>query len=53
MSLVILRTLRGITLALQFRLVLDMVIQGLPGNHATSAQISDASCPVELAANAP
>ena len=52
-SRVIFRRLRDIVSALKFRLVLDMVIQGLPGQHATSAQISDASCPVVLPANAP
>lgn len=33
---------------LKFRLVINMSIFGLPGKHATSTQISDAPCPIEL-----
>jgi len=39
--------------SLKFLLVLDMVIEGLPGRHAGSAQISTASCPVVLSVSAP
>ncbi|CAA7261528.1 unnamed protein product [Cyclocybe aegerita] len=35
----------------KFRLVLDMSILGLPSSHSTSAQISDADCPIELPMN--
>lgn len=51
-SLVMFCELKDIALALKFRLVLDMGIQGLIGSHASSAQVSDASCPVELPVNA-
>ncbi|KAF8817047.1 hypothetical protein BYT27DRAFT_7204841 [Phlegmacium glaucopus] len=42
----------GIRPSLRFRLVLDMDIQGLPGHHAASSQVTDAGCPIELSANA-
>ncbi|KJA24009.1 hypothetical protein HYPSUDRAFT_39124 [Hypholoma sublateritium FD-334 SS-4] len=38
---------------LKFRLVLDMHIFGLPGTHSTSAQVTDADCPIELPIDAP
>ncbi|PPQ65901.1 hypothetical protein CVT26_000921 [Gymnopilus dilepis] len=38
---------------LQFRLVIDMDIIGLPKTQSTSGQVSDADCPVELPLNAP
>ncbi|GLB38169.1 hypothetical protein LshimejAT787_0500340 [Lyophyllum shimeji] len=37
--------------AVKFRLVLDMRILGLPNEHHTSTQISDAACPIELSPN--
>ncbi|TFK27654.1 hypothetical protein FA15DRAFT_701658 [Coprinopsis marcescibilis] len=37
---------------LQFRLLLDMSIMGLPGNPQTTAQIANAECPIELDLNA-
>jgi hypothetical protein len=43
----------GLRPTLSFRLVLEMNILGLPGQHSSSAQTSDASCPVELPQNAP
>jgi len=39
--------------SLKFRLVLEMNILGLPGQHGSTSQTSDASCPVELPVNAP
>ncbi|KAF8964332.1 hypothetical protein BDZ97DRAFT_1815922 [Flammula alnicola] len=39
--------------SLKFRLVLDISIFGLPSSHSTSAQVTDADCPVELSLNAP
>lgn len=33
---------------LQFRLLLEMDILGLPTSHSTSTQVSDADCPIEL-----
>jgi len=36
----------------KFLLVLDMNILGLPSKHSTSAQVSDADCPIELPVNA-
>ena len=38
-------------LALKIRLVLDMDIAGLPSVHHTSAEVSDADCPIELSLN--
>ena len=38
--------------ALQFRLVLDIVINGLIGHHSAGTQVNDAPCPIELALNA-
>ncbi|KDR82566.1 hypothetical protein GALMADRAFT_58251 [Galerina marginata CBS 339.88] len=38
--------------SLQFRLVLEMDIVGLPATHSTSTQVTDADCPVELPQNA-
>jgi len=35
----------------RFRLVLDMVIMGLPGSYGSSTQVSDANCPIELPSN--
>ncbi|KAF9483402.1 hypothetical protein BDN70DRAFT_873913 [Pholiota conissans] len=39
--------------SLKFRLVLTMKILGLPSSHSTSAQVTDADCPIELPINAP
>lgn len=39
-------------LALKFRLLIQMNIIGLISTRSTSAQISDADCPVELPLNA-
>ncbi|KAG6919629.1 hypothetical protein DXG01_003493 [Tephrocybe rancida] len=38
----------GVRTPLQFRLVLDMKILGLPSSHQASTQIADAACPIEL-----
>jgi hypothetical protein len=38
--------------AVRFRLFLEAVIQGLPGKHDASTQVSDAKCPIELPSNA-
>ncbi|KAJ7868723.1 hypothetical protein B0H14DRAFT_2728654 [Mycena olivaceomarginata] len=35
----------------RFRLVLDMVILGLPGSYSSSTQVSNANCPIELPTN--
>ncbi|KAJ7046467.1 hypothetical protein C8F04DRAFT_1173402 [Mycena alexandri] len=35
----------------RFRLILQMVITGLPGTHTTSTQVSNANCPIELPSN--
>ncbi|KAJ7465072.1 hypothetical protein FB451DRAFT_1488190 [Mycena latifolia] len=35
----------------KFRLVLDMVILGLPGSYASATQVSNAPCPIELPSN--
>ncbi|KAF9778724.1 hypothetical protein BJ322DRAFT_1014202 [Thelephora terrestris] len=37
---------------LRFRLILEMNIAGLIGSRATSAQVTNANCPIELAMNA-
>jgi len=37
---------------LRFRLVLEMYIAGLIGSRATSMQVTDANCPIELSLNA-
>jgi len=39
-------------LAVKFRLVVEMDIQGLPSSHAASTQVTDANCPIELPLNA-
>ena len=39
-------------IGLRFRIVLEMWIAGLIGSRFTSTQVTDASCPVELAMNA-
>ncbi|KAJ6554903.1 hypothetical protein DFH09DRAFT_1165865 [Mycena vulgaris] len=35
----------------RFRLVLEMVIMGLPGSYGSSTQVSNAPCPIELPTN--
>ena len=35
----------------QFRLVLDMNINGLIGKRSASTQVTDAACPIELPLN--
>jgi len=37
--------------ALKIRLILDMNIFGLPSERHTSAEVSDADCPIELSLN--
>ncbi|KAJ7196110.1 hypothetical protein GGX14DRAFT_673892 [Mycena pura] len=32
----------------RFRLLLDMVINGLPGSYSSSTQVNNANCPIEL-----
>jgi len=34
-----------------FRLIVDMDIAGLPNSHSASTQVTDAPCPIELATN--
>jgi hypothetical protein len=41
----------GVRPAVKFRLVLDMVIAGLPSHHFASTQVTDADCPIELPQN--
>ena len=37
---------------LQFRLNIDMSIQGLPTKHSTATTVTNAPCPIELPVNA-
>lgn len=39
-------------LGLQFRLNIDMSIEGLPTTHSTATTVTNAACPIELPVNA-
>lgn len=39
-------------LGLQFRLNIDMSIEGLPTKHSTATTVTNAGCPIELPVNA-
>jgi hypothetical protein len=39
-------------LGLQFRLNIDMSIEGLPTKHSTTTTVTNAACPIELPVNA-
>lgn len=39
-------------LGLQFRLNIDMSIEGLPTQHSTATTVTNAPCPIELPVNA-
>jgi hypothetical protein len=39
-------------LGLQFRLNIDMSIEGLPTMHSTATSVTNAPCPIELPTNA-
>jgi hypothetical protein len=39
-------------LGLQFRLNIDMSIEGLPTTHSTATSVTNALCPIELPVNA-
>jgi hypothetical protein len=41
-----------VRLFLQFRLNIDMSIEGLPTKHSTATTVTNALCPIELPVNA-